>query len=445
MSNYNGTTINYDASGNPSNWRDGMALGWEGRELVFAAAGSKILNYYYNSDGIRTRKTEKTDAIWYYHDYILDGTKILAEKVTTYLPTPQVVLSDTTYIYLYDENDSPIGIKYNGNYYYFTKNFQGDITGIVNASGTSVVEYAYDAWGNLLSTTGTLATTLGAINIFRYRGYVYDVDTELYYLQSRYYDPDCGRFLNPDDASYLGASGSVLGWNLYSYCENNAVNKTDPIGTQPQWAQVIVRFWKGTWAYKSFLYATQKGWFSNLFWLAGFFRTSDGIYHTRQDCWQQFFGYNDFYDWAFDLGTSMARVKYPFFSGNKEYIFWAWKGDYYNLGAGAELGIYSRLVVRGKSTGHWIAETNMAMTMTMTLKYNGRQIAFYSPYDKQWWITCFNPYYQDVYAGNLTVSITITFSNKTLFNDFYKTYGVGRNKSSRWTFDKNRYKATLVF
>ena len=75
-----------------------------------------------------------------------------------------------------------------------------------------------------------MATTLGAINIFRYRGYVYDADTELYYLQSRYYDPDCGRFLNPDDTSYLGESGTILGWNLYSYCENNAVNCLDITG-----------------------------------------------------------------------------------------------------------------------------------------------------------------------------------------------------------------------
>ena len=114
------------------------------------------------------------------------------------------------------------------------------------------------------------------------------------------------------------------------------------------WVQVVSKYAKGTFAYKTFLYATQKGWFPTLFWVAGFFRTADGVYHTRQDCWQQFFGYNEFYDWAFSLGTDMRREKFIFKCNEKEYIFWAWKGDYLNLGAGAELGIYSSLVVDDK-------------------------------------------------------------------------------------------------
>ena len=231
------------------------------------------------------------------------------------------------------------------------------------------------------------------------------------------------RFISQDDPALSNEQGEPLGSNLYAYCLNNPVINSDPSGLQPNWAEAISKYAKGTLAYKTFLYATQKGWFSSLFWKAGFFRTRDGVYHTRQDCWQQFFGYNNFYDWAFNLGTSMSRAKFPFYSGNKEYIFWAWKGDYLNLGAGAEMGLYSRLVLQNNKTGHWIAETKLAMKMSMELKYKGKTIATYKPAQKQWWITCFNPYYQSVKSKQLTVSFTVTFTNKKMFNDFYNKYG----------------------
>ena len=142
----------------------------------------------------------------------------------------------------------------------------------------------------------------------------------------------------------------------------------------------------------------------------------------------------------------MSRAKFPFFSDSKEYIFWAWKGDYLNLGAGAELGIYSRLVVQGKSTGHWLAETKSPLSMMMTLRLCGKIIATYKPTTKQWWITSFNPYYQNVCAGSLSVTFTVSFSsNKKLFRSFYNKYGVGRYKSYMWKFDTEKYKAKLVF
>ena len=173
---------------------------------------------------------------------------------------------------------------------------------------------------------------------------------------------------------------------------------------------------------------------------------SDGIYHARQDCWQQFFGYNNFYDWNFNIGTDMKKDNFKFYSGSKEYIFWVWKGDYLNLGAGAELGIYSRLIMKGHKTGHWVAETKSALPMTMTLKLGSRTIATYKPSAKQWWITSFNPNYQNVKAKNLSVTFTISFSSKKkLFNDFYKKYGTGTYKSKRWRFDRKNHKATLTF
>ena len=116
------------------------------------------------------------------------------------------------------------------------------MTGLVNSSGTQVVAYTYDAWGNPLTTTGTMADTLGKLNPFRYRGYVYDTETGLYYVSSRYYNPEFGRFINADDIDYLGADGSSLNYNLFAYCLNNPVNRFDVNGnwSMPNWLKVTV-------------------------------------------------------------------------------------------------------------------------------------------------------------------------------------------------------------
>jgi RHS repeat-associated protein len=114
--------------------------------------------------------------------------------------------------------------------YFYVLNQQGDVVAIINGNGDFVVEYYYDAWGRLLSTTGTLATTLGKNNPLRYRGYVYDTETGLYYLQSRYYNPTWGRFINADDPGYMGIDGTPSSYNLFSYCGNNPVTRADDDG-----------------------------------------------------------------------------------------------------------------------------------------------------------------------------------------------------------------------
>ena len=112
--------------------------------------------------------------------------------------------------------------------YFYVKNAQGDVTGIVSASGTRVVTYTYDAWGNLLATTGSLAATLGEQNPLRYRGYVYDTETGLYYLQSRYYNPGWGRFINAD--SVLATGAEISTYNAFAYCGNNPTIHSDKSG-----------------------------------------------------------------------------------------------------------------------------------------------------------------------------------------------------------------------
>ena len=117
--------------------------------------------------------------------------------------------------FVYDSSNSPIYFTYNNATYYYEKNLQGDIVAILDGSGNTVVEYTYDIWGKSVSITSSLADTVGAINPLRYRGYYYDTETQLYYLQSRYYSPDLMRFISQDDPVFSNAQGEPLGSNLY--------------------------------------------------------------------------------------------------------------------------------------------------------------------------------------------------------------------------------------
>ncbi|QAA33761.1 RHS repeat-associated core domain-containing protein [Clostridium manihotivorum] len=119
----------------------------------------------------------------------------------------------------------------NGSEYYYIRNAQGDIIGLIDNTGTQVVSYTYDTWGKIISTTGILGSTVGAKNPYRYRGYRYDTETGLYYLQSRYYNPDWGRVINADDTDQLNNTNEdLLDYSMFAYCNNNPVNKIDSDG-----------------------------------------------------------------------------------------------------------------------------------------------------------------------------------------------------------------------
>ncbi len=135
---------------------------------------------------------------------------------------------NVTQRFCYDANGSVISVAYNGTYYYYLRNAQGDIVKLIDKNGQTVVEYTYDTWGKVISVTGSLASTLGKDNPFRYRGYVYDNETGWYYLQSRYYDPNTCRFVSAD--VMLSTGQGVLGYNAFLYCLNNPVNMEDSEG-----------------------------------------------------------------------------------------------------------------------------------------------------------------------------------------------------------------------
>ena len=127
---------------------------------------------------------------------------------------------------------------YNGTAYAYVKSLQGDIVAILDENGNTVVSYGYDAWGAPLWCTGELAETLGKVQPFRYRGYVFDEETGLYYLRSRYYNPGWGRFANAD-AQIAETWENMLGNNQYSYCFNNPANMIDPTGNWPSLGQIV--------------------------------------------------------------------------------------------------------------------------------------------------------------------------------------------------------------
>ena len=214
---YDGQLLSYDDIGNPLNFRDGISMTWKnGRQLATLTNGQTSASYDYNESGIRNKKTVNGITT----TYQLDGSKIVSENRNGIVQS-----------YFYDENGSVLGIVYGGENYYFRKNFRGDVLAILNASGEVVVEYSYDPWGNILAVTGSLASTLGADNPFRYRGYYYDTESCFYYLNSRYYDAKVCRFVNADDASTLTATPTGLtDKNLYAYCDNNPIMRRDGDG-----------------------------------------------------------------------------------------------------------------------------------------------------------------------------------------------------------------------
>ncbi len=119
-----------------------------------------------------------------------------------------------------------VGFEYNNAKYYYLKNAQGDITAIYDEAGNLKAEYEYDAWGNHVITVD--ADGIGTLNPFRYRGYYYDTETGLYYLNARYYDPETGRFISAD--SYVSTGQGILSNNMFAYCGSNPVGNTDANG-----------------------------------------------------------------------------------------------------------------------------------------------------------------------------------------------------------------------
>ena len=394
----------------------GDTLTWtEGRRLASLARPSPGLpdtittyTYEYNAAGQRVSKTKTMphgESIT--TEFIYEGDLLVGQKTSD-------GKGDMTF--LHDDTGAYIGLIYEGVEYYYMKNVQGDIIGIVDAEGVIQAVYTYEPFGKLFSIetkSGFLRYdgdwSVGGMNPIRYRGYYYDYDTKLYYLNSRYYDPEVGRFISSD--SVMGVNADMATYNLYAYCGNNPIIRCDVSGTH--WDNIIdasLHIGNMLLLAVGIDTAAVGAFFLNMS------QDENGIYHASFNCWQQYAGYMYLYDVAFDIGTDMAAEEFFFTYAGQGYTIWMWKGDYINFGAGAELGIY-----RG-SSGIRTVDKSLAMQMGMTLRYRGDLIIDHYPEEYQWWITGFNPEYLNKHASDLTATFEVIFSNHEMYRAFRAAY-----------------------
>ena len=220
----------YDAGGNPTLLR-GVPLTWgEGRRLKRVSLSWGTVDFAYDSDGKRVRKTSGGNiTTYYYNGNVLSGLVRKASKDAGTTGT------GTTVQFVYDTQGKPFMLRMNGKTdYFYLYNGLGDVTGLVDSSNQVVVRYQYNSWGKVTSTQDTSGVSLATLNPFCYRKYVYDPETGLYCLGSRYYDPEVGRFVNADDPGTIFAKPQELyNKNLYAYCDNNLVIREDIQGYFP--------------------------------------------------------------------------------------------------------------------------------------------------------------------------------------------------------------------
>ncbi|MBP5631787.1 MAG: RHS repeat-associated core domain-containing protein [Clostridia bacterium] len=228
MTSYNGNTVTYDGAGNILSYNNGasMTLTWtQGNRLASVNRAGTTSSYLYDENGYRTRKTVGSTV----YTYIWDGERLVSQDTGT---------AGSEIVFLYDDSGNMFGFRRANTVYYYAKNLQGDVIAILNSSMNVVAKYTYDSWGKLISIADgngnnitNSTSTIGYINPIRYRSYYYDNEAGLYYLKSRYYDPEINRFMSAD--LVIGSNYSVIGYNMYIYCSNNPVNFVDPSGNIP--------------------------------------------------------------------------------------------------------------------------------------------------------------------------------------------------------------------
>lgn len=484
LSSFNGKAVTYDANGNPLSY-DGYTYSWQrGSQLSGISGNGKTVSYVYDSQGRRVQKT-------------VDGI------TTTYVYSGDMLISQSdgtnTLGFAYDSQGMAIGFKYGGNYYYYMRDLLGNVTAVADADGNLVAEYSYDAYGNLLSSSGALAN----INPIRYRGYYYDSETSFYYLKTRYYNPQWRRFINAD--SLFIAGDIITGCNMYAYCEDNPIMNTDSNGMAPSadsirktskviswvifpetvaffavanlvvlpkvkdviesdgWvddkpgndfastntADKVVPYLKvaadtclpligGDYTFKEktglrhFMPSNMALGAPWAGYLLGFekSRYGKGLYrHTNYTTvegkymWQSQVGYSWLYDLVFSMGgpTQRLMMKFDAVTGGKtiHYIIWCWKADYWNLGAGAEIGLYYTDSDESADNNYYLISEDLTLHVNMVINYTtvwGKVVELNNFHQTNWWVTSFTPGIQEPDIDRLDVDIDVRFVG----SDYYK-------------------------
>ena len=219
---YNNNSITYDIT-HPFLMKtfNGYTYFYQGKRLVTVTKNNKTINYTYDLEGLIIKKEVIENSTTTTTDYYYDNRKLIIE-----------VCDNNIIDYFYDENNQLYGFKENNTVYFYIRDVLGNIIGILDNNGSIVSKFDYDAFGNIINQTGTI------ISNFRYKGYYYDTDIELYYLKTRFYNPILLRFITPDSIEYLDSS-SIIGLNLYSYCGNDPINMKDEDGNFGIFATLI--------------------------------------------------------------------------------------------------------------------------------------------------------------------------------------------------------------
>ena len=205
---YNDVPITYDAIGNPLNDGEWTYTWQHGRQLASMSNAGETVSFVYNEDGLRVQKTSTSTGTT---KYTLHGKNIV-----------HLTNGNDELHFTYDAQGRVAVVDYNGAYYRYMYNLQGDVIALVDENGNKVVEYWYDAWGKPTAKSGTMAETLGKMQPFRYRGYVWDEEIDFYYLRSRYYRSTWCRFVNAD---------IIVSDNMFAYTHSSPVLKYDSNGT----------------------------------------------------------------------------------------------------------------------------------------------------------------------------------------------------------------------
>ena len=405
------TTYTYDRRGNIT----GMCVdGNASKRFVYGAANrlDKVIDssglvseYMYDAAGQRVKELIGNVETEYIVDHSKEHSNLVQRKRNG---------MNQRFIW---EDSIPLAMKGDEEYYYLA-DMQGTPIHLVGADNALIESYAYDEFGNEL----------------------------------REYMPDAGRFAGEDIVS--GSITKPLAMNPYNYCLASPLIMVDRNGAFPS-VETVVDSTFDFLGRTGFLHGNPEG--KN--WLLsksrelaetpipGFSSTNasdyaaalsksrigeqaigvtlnmdrdaNGVYHARRNCIQRHFGYNDTYDYVFKSFTSANPNIMKFSNNGTEYVLWMWKGDYYGLGAGAETGIY-----RGNGY-HKLTYQDSKLIMKLSLyDKSGRQIMKYEPGDPQWWITGFNPEYQDVKYQDLRVEGMIDFSKEPeLWEAFISEYG----------------------
>ena len=432
---------------------------------VYSTDANYTTTYVYGQDGQRSNKYTKNSETLYFNKMWTHRTDS-ALKVYGGQTAKNIYLGETRIVTKLNAGSNPTVQEESDKQYFYHSDHLGSASLISDCDGNEYQRIEYTPYGEIW-VEKTENNGLAYLP-YKFTGKEMDEETGLYYYGARYLDPKYSRWISTDPAlgeyipkapinddakrynQNLPGMGGIFNHtnaDLYHYAGNNPVRYIDPDGNElKDYTRKFTHYvcdktglteksQKGEWP-------TEKQGFA--------WDPTTQVYHTTIDCWQGssfdgWLGYNRLYDGAFDIGTYMDCRRFPFTTDDgTEYILWAWKGDYLNLGAGCEMGIYRKGLEAGLyvetskksfsiSASHYIVDTGLAMNTTVTLRRDGRLIGSFA--GLHWWPNVFVPREQDAKPNELKVSFSWDFTgHEDLFNALKRTYG---GKYNGWTFIGN--------